>query len=138
VILTPILEAKGQHLDEEPRRDQRAWIDGAEPVVLQAMLDRTAVVRSLPDTGEGRRLVALARVWVEAETLDWLPMGLQSAASRSRARGRAKALENRKPRSIHCSVCAKERSGGDLAKYPGSICGPCRNARDRKRRLEVA
>jgi hypothetical protein len=62
--------------DRLPRPEQRGWIfdNGLVPVVIQYVLDRTAVIRRLPDIGE-KELINQQLLYVEAETLVWYDEG---------------------------------------------------------------
>lgn len=128
--LTCLADLLSLHPAEIPRREQRAWLDGVDPVVLQCCLTRVAVIRRLPDIGY-RELVLLNRVYVEEETLAW-EGELDAQRRRSAARGRGMARRNR--RSLVCRSCGKERDGDDLARITGSLCQPCKTEQARQRR----
>lgn len=144
--LTCLADLVPLHLDETPRREQRAYLGGgADPCVLQVVLERTAVVRRLPDIGE-RELVRLDSVYVDSDALVWVrydpaswQLGQQSLPGgpterERRARGRNTARANKLGRSVLCRECGSPRSVDEMSRVTGSLCRGCKRTRERERR----
>lgn len=75
---------------EEPEPEQIIDLDGLA-VILQATLERTAVVRPLPDDGT-RRLVRLEAILADDQALRWRARrSMDWMALQSRAKGRMNA-----------------------------------------------